>query len=260
MPNTDRRLILSGLVIAIAGAAHADPLTELIGKATAVTSGSGPAPAATSSSGSNGLPPSVTSTEGKAGLKQALSNGVIAAVTRVSQVNGYWGDGQIRIPLPRTLASVQTSLKGVGLSGPLDDLHERINHGAEMAAPKARRLFSRAISTMTIEDVSALLRGGDRAGTDYLRAKTGPQLDTLFHAPMKQALEGSGAIKMLRTIAGQQGMTGLLGADPTESLTRFAVTKGLDGLFYYIAIEEAAIRRDPIKQTTSLLRKVFSSL
>jgi hypothetical protein len=32
----------------------------------------------------------------------------------------------------------------------------------------------------------------------------------------------------------------------------------MDGIFFYIAKEEAAIRKDPLKQTTALLRKVFS--
>jgi hypothetical protein len=30
-----------------------------------------------------------------------------------------------------------------------------------------------------------------------------------------------------------------------------------DGMFYYIAQEEAAIRKDPVKQSTELLKKVF---
>jgi hypothetical protein len=37
----------------------------------------------------------------------------------------------------------------------------------------------------------------------------------------------------------------------------FAVTKALDGLFFYVGEEEKAIRRDPAKRTTDLLRRVF---
>lgn len=37
----------------------------------------------------------------------------------------------------------------------------------------------------------------------------------------------------------------------------FAVSKALDGLFYYVGEEERAIRRDPAKRTTDLLRRVF---
>jgi hypothetical protein len=37
----------------------------------------------------------------------------------------------------------------------------------------------------------------------------------------------------------------------------FAVSKALDGLFFYVGEEEKAIRRDPAKRTTDLLRRVF---
>ena len=37
----------------------------------------------------------------------------------------------------------------------------------------------------------------------------------------------------------------------------FAVEKALDGLFFYVGEEERAIRRDPAKRTTDLLRRVF---
>jgi hypothetical protein len=35
------------------------------------------------------------------------------------------------------------------------------------------------------------------------------------------------------------------------------VQKSIDGIFYYMAKEEAEIRRDPLKQSTELLKKVF---
>jgi Protein of unknown function (DUF4197) len=40
----------------------------------------------------------------------------------------------------------------------------------------------------------------------------------------------------------------------------FAVAKALDGLFLYVGEEERAIRRDPAKRTTDLLRRVFGGL
>ena len=37
----------------------------------------------------------------------------------------------------------------------------------------------------------------------------------------------------------------------------YVVDKALDGIFYYVAQEEAAIRENPAKRTTELLKKVF---
>jgi len=45
--------------------------------------------------------------------------------------------------------------------------------------------------------------------------------------------------------------------DVKADLTAYVVEKGIDGIFHYIAIEEAAIRQNPVKRTTDILQKVF---
>ena len=45
--------------------------------------------------------------------------------------------------------------------------------------------------------------------------------------------------------------------DVKADLTGYVVEKAMDGLFYYVAKEEAAIRNDPAARTTELLKKVF---
>ena len=40
-------------------------------------------------------------------------------------------------------------------------------------------------------------------------------------------------------------------------LSDYVVQKGMDGIFYYLAREEAAIREDPAKRTTDILKRVF---
>ncbi|MDX2428471.1 MAG: DUF4197 family protein [Xanthomonadales bacterium] len=40
-------------------------------------------------------------------------------------------------------------------------------------------------------------------------------------------------------------------------MSDYVVEKGLDGIFYYLAKEEAAIRNNPAKRTTDLLKSVF---
>ena len=47
--------------------------------------------------------------------------------------------------------------------------------------------------------------------------------------------------------------------DVKADLTTYVVEKGIDGIFHYIAIEEAAIRQNPVKRTTELLQKVFGA-
>jgi hypothetical protein len=47
--------------------------------------------------------------------------------------------------------------------------------------------------------------------------------------------------------------------DVKADLTTYVVEKGMDGIFHYIAVEEAAIRQNPAKRTTELLQRVFGT-
>lgn len=247
-----RRSLLAGLMAFLTAPAFALTLDDLLNATRS-------APSERQGSG-GGLPPGVTRAEGIGGLKEALTNGAVAAILRVGKLDGYWGDDKIRIPLPGALGTVQKSLALVGASGPLDDLQLRINHAAETAAPKARSIFTDAIQSMTVNDVAGVLRGGDTAGTEYLRGATGDSLSDLFHPPVRSALQSAGAITAFKKAIGQYGANGIVGDAPENSLTDFAVTKGLDGIFYYVGEEERAIRSNPVKQGSSLLRKVFGAL
>ena len=47
--------------------------------------------------------------------------------------------------------------------------------------------------------------------------------------------------------------------DARADLSDHVVTKALDGIFHYLALQEAAIRQDPAKRTTEILKRVFGS-
>ena len=47
--------------------------------------------------------------------------------------------------------------------------------------------------------------------------------------------------------------------DAKADLTNYALGEALDGLFTYVAREEAAIRADPAERTTEILQRVFGS-
>jgi len=112
---------------------------------------------------------------------------------------------------------------------------------------------------MTVEDAIGVVRGGDTAGTQYLRAKTGDQLGGLFRPSVQSALTASGAMRAYEQVSKTNQLGALMGDRPQTALTDFAVGKALDGLFFYVGEEERAIRANPAKQTTALLRKVFGA-
>lgn len=190
------------------------------------------------------------------GLREALNKAGSYATGRLSAKDGFWGDAQVRIPLPGVLGDAQKRLKPLGLTAPLDDLQMRVNRGAEAAMPQAAKLVTDAVKSITFEDALAILRGGDTAATDYLRARTETGLRTAFKPHFTEALAGSGALGAVDSAVKRYG-AGLVRTDAKTMLTDAAMAGALDGLFYYVAREEQAIRRDPAKRTSDILRKVF---
>lgn len=176
----------------------------------------------------------------------------------LGQVDGYFGDPQIRIPLPGELGELQNALQRVGLSAPLDDLQLRLNRGAEAAVPQARTLVINAVQSITLEDAVGILNGGDTAATDFLRGKTETGLRQALTPHIQGALESAGAYTALDSVAQRNGLGGL-SASLRDDLTTSAVNYGLDGLFLYVAAEEKRIREEPVARTSELLRKVFGA-
>ena len=203
----------------------------------------------------------LSNADAQAGLRAALQQGADTAVTHLSQTNGYWGDPQIRIPLPKTLASAQKLLKPLGQSGLLDDLHLRMNRAAESAAPVARGLFVNAIQTLTINDAVGIIKGGNTAGTLYLQKKTTPALTAAFTAafppPMENAMQASGAVDYFDRAIKRNNLKSYFQTDAKTYLGQYATGLALQGLFIFVGREETAIRRDPAKRTTQILKSVF---
>lgn len=200
----------------------------------------------------------LTQRDAAAGLREALQLAATATATRLGRTDGFFGDPRVRIPLPGVLGRAQRTLTPLGMSAPLDDLERRVNRGAEAAMLQAKTLFVNAIKSMTIADGVAIVRGGETAGTQFLREKSEAQLVSLLRPHMESALTQAGAFTALDTAAARAGVSGA-SANLRNDLIAFAVGKALDGAFGYIAEEERAIRRDPAKRTTALLRKVFGA-
>ncbi len=104
-----------------------------------------------------------------AGLREALKVGAERVVGVVGQKDGFNGNSEIHIPLPETLAKVQSTLRMIGASGLADDLELRLNRAAEAAAPRAKAVFWQAISDMTLDDVKRIYEGPKDAATQYFR-------------------------------------------------------------------------------------------
>lgn len=202
----------------------------------------------------------LTQADAAAGIKAALNNGIGTAVRTVGRSGGFLNDNQIHIPLPGFLGDAQRALSRVGMGSLLNNLETQLNRGAERAAPIARDIFVDAVSSLTINDAINIVRGPSNAATTYLQRTTTPRLTGLFMPIMGDALQNAGAIKTFDNLATNTRNVPFapqLGAQAKNDLIAHGVAKGLEGVFYYIGKEEAAIRANPAKRTSDILRRVF---
>lgn len=192
------------------------------------------------------------------GLKEALKIGSERVVSQVGRADGYNADPKIHIPLPESLKNVQSALKMAGMSDLMDDLELKLNRAAEVAAPKAKALFWQAISEMTLEDVKGIYNGPDDAATRYFQRKMTPTLAKEMRPVVDESLSEVGAIRSYDEAMGQYKALPFV-PDVKANLINYVIEKGMDGIFYYLAREEAEIRKNPVKRTTALLQKVFGT-
>jgi hypothetical protein len=190
------------------------------------------------------------------GLREALVLGTERAVQRVSQPNGYLADELLRITLPEELQKVAGTLRQIGLSKQVEELEVAMNRAAEKAATEAVDVFGNAVRSMSFADAFGILRGGERAATDYFYDRTQDELRRRFQPVIRQKMQEVGLYRIYdRFLATYQALP--FDKPPVVNLDTYLTSRALDGLFTALADEEAKIRRDPIARTTELLRKVF---
>ena len=205
---------------------------------------------------SQGPAPAANTAQVAAGLKEALRVGSGTVVSQLGKLDGFNADPKIHIPLPKSFKKVQSALKPLGMSPLLDDLELRLNRAAEQATPKAKALFLSAIEEMTLDDVMGIYQGPPDAATRYFQKKMSPQLAVEMKPIVDQTLAQAGAIQAYDNVMGQYRSVPFA-PDVKADLTGYVVEQGMNGIFHYLAREEAAIRQNPAKRTTELLRAVF---
>jgi hypothetical protein len=199
---------------------------------------------------------SLSTDEIGAGLKEALKIGSGNVVTQLGTTDGFNKDSSIHIPLPAGLDKVKSVLSKVGKASLLEDLELKLNRAAETATPKAKQLFWNAIAAMTLEDAKGILNGPDDSATQYFKGKMTPEIAREMTPVIEESLSGVGAVKAYDDVMKEYKAIPFV-PDVKADLTDHVVEKGMDGIFYYMAKEEAAIRQNPAKRTTDLLKKVF---
>lgn len=190
------------------------------------------------------------------GIKAALIKGITNGVAEVSQVDGYFKNPKIKIPIPPDVRKVETQLRNMGLGSEVDKAILSLNRAAEDAAQEAKPIFIAAIKSLTFKDAINIVTGEQDAATQFLQRTTSEPLTDKFEPIIEASLEKVNATKYWGDLIGTYNKIPLV-QDINPDLTSYVTQKAMEGLFYMIAKEEKAIREDPMARTSELLRKVF---
>ncbi|RZB35420.1 MAG: hypothetical protein SRB2_03218 [Desulfobacteraceae bacterium Eth-SRB2] len=193
-----------------------------------------------------------------AGLKDALRVGSETVVTQLGKPDGFNADPAIHIPLPENFKTVRNALDKIGMSSMLDDLELQLNQAAEVATPKAKALFLESIKEMTLDDAMGIYKGPDDAATKYFQSKMSKPLTQTMNPIVENSLSQVGAVQTYNNLIGKYRSLPFV-PDVKADLTNYVTERGMNGIFHYLAREEAAIRQNPAKRTTDLLKRVFGA-
>jgi len=211
------------------------------------------------------------------GLKEALKVGVDFAVKSLGANNGYLNNSSVKIPLPENLQKAEGLIRKVGGEKMADDLINSMNSAATKAAPETAKIFVDAIDKMSLEDAQKILAGNENAATDYFKSNTTSSLKKLITPIIQGTMKdnqvakyydafngyykeyGKGVVdnSAVAGLAKNLGVDSYLPGTSDQNLDEYVTDKAIDGLFKMIAEKEAAIRSNPVAQTTSLLKQVF---
>ncbi len=191
------------------------------------------------------------------GLKEALNKGVGEAVDKLSAENGYLASAY-KIQIPEEAQKVITKLKLVpGFEDVEEQLIQKMNKAAELAAKKATPIFVDAITSISFDDAMNILTGNDDAATLYLQGKSQKQLYNAFMPVISNALDEVNARTYWRSAVNAYNKIPFIKKVNPE-LDDHVNTKALEGLFALIAVKEEGIRNNIDQRNTDLLKKVFA--
>jgi hypothetical protein len=191
------------------------------------------------------------------GLKEALTKGSGNAAELLNKQDGYNLNPKIRIPFPPDAQKVAKTLRDIGYGKKVDEFELTLNRSAEQAAKESAPIFKMAVKNMSFTDAKSILTGSDSAATVYLKNTTYDSLYTKFAPPVKTALDNTSATSKWTELASLYNKLPTTRHKVETDLVAYTTNRALKGLFVTVAEEELKIRKDPMAQTTDILKKVF---
>lgn len=201
----------------------------------------------------------LSNAEASGGLKEALTQGIGKAISSLGAPDGFLGNKEVKIPLPKSLKKIEKGMKLMGMGKQSDELVLKMNRAAEAAVPEAKALLVDSVKKMTLADAKAILTGPEDAATQYFKRTTSAQMAEKFLPIVKKATENVQLAESYNKYAEMGSKFGVVKKEDAK-IEQYVTNKALDGVYLMIAKEEAAIRKDPVGQASSLIKKVFGAI
>ena len=202
---------------------------------------------------------SLTNSEANGGLKEALTQGVSKAVASLGATDGFFGNKDVKIPLPNSLKKIEKGMKFMGMGKQSDELILKMNRAAEAAVPEAKTLLLDSVKKMSLADAKAILTGPQDAATQYFKKTTSAQMAEKFLPIVQKATANVQLADSYNKYAEMGSKFGVVKKEDAN-INQYVTKKALDGVYYMVAQEEAAIRKDPLGQSSAILKKVFGAI
>jgi hypothetical protein len=201
----------------------------------------------------------LTEAEVTQALKDTLSRSIVRSAASATQTDGYFANPQLKIELPEDANKLEKTLRKLGFGIEIDRSVLQLNRAAEQAAGRAKPVFIKTITSMSIDDAFALLNGAQDAATRYLIDESRDELHQQFRPIISEALAETNATRYYADIVNHYNDLPL-NYDVDPDLKDYLTEQALDGLFALMAQEEARIRTLASSRSTRLMKRVFGSL
>jgi hypothetical protein len=194
-----------------------------------------------------------------AGLKEALLLGAEKGCADLAKQDGFFKNAARKIAMPPEAQKIESTLRSMGLNQVADTFILSLNRAAEDACKTAAPILLKAIKEMTVTDGLAILRGNERAATEYLRNKTQVQLTEQFKPSIQASLATVQATKYWDQLNKAYQAIPFSNKRLNPNLADYVTAKALNGIFDEIASQEKEIRSNPLARPSALLKRIFTN-
>ncbi len=202
-------------------------------------------------------PQQLNSADISAGLKEALTLGAEKGCAELSKHDGFFKNAARKIAMPPEVQKIESTIRSVGLNQLADAFILSLNRAAEDACKTAAPILIQAIKDMTVSDGISILRGNERAATEYLRNKTQATLAQEFKPTIQTSLATVQATKYWDQLNKAYQSIPFSNKKTNPDLADYVTEKALQGIFDEIALHEKEIRTNPVARTSALLKSLF---